>query len=442
MTARAIAYKVLLQVERADAYLNVALDAALRAAGTIPRQDAALATEIAYGVARRTLALDAALAQHSKRPLKKLENGVLVLLRIGAYQLLYLQRVPAHAAVDATVEVARKQGLARATGFVNAVLRKVAETREVPLPPDPLERIAVAESHPLWLVRRWAARLGPEETAALCRADNEPAPVCVRVNRTRATREELVAALAADGVTATPTRYSPLGLWLQDPGQIGALAAFRQGLFQVQDEAAQLVSLAAGARPGMRVLDACAAPGAKACHLAEQVGDDGEVFAVDVHERKLRKLEEEATRLGVASRLRLRAADASRPMPLPERHFDLVMLDAPCSGLGTLRRHPELRYRRVEADLARLAALQNELADNVLRYLKPGGAFVFAVCSPEPEEGAAQTARLKALGQVRPAPLDAPGVPWPELVGPDGGLLTFPHRHQADGFYAARFTLP
>jgi 16S rRNA (cytosine967-C5)-methyltransferase len=441
MTARAIAYKVLLQVERADAYLNVALDSALRSAGALSRQDAGLATEIAYGVARRTLALDAAIARHSKRPIKKLETGVLVALRIGAYQLLFLDRVPGHAAVDATVELAKKQGLSRAAGFVNAVLRKIADDKTIPLPEDPQERLAVAESHPAWLVRRWAARLGLAETEALCHADNQPAPVCVRVNRTRATREEVQAALAQVGVTARPTPYSPLGLALEDPGPVAALEPFQRGLFQVQDEAAQLVSLAAAARPGMCVLDACAAPGAKACHLAEQMEGQGEVFAVDIHERKLRKLEEEATRLGVAGLLRLRAADATRPLPLPERSFDLVLLDAPCSGLGTLRRHPELRYRREEADLARLAALQRSLAENLLRYLKPGGTFVYAVCSPEPEEGSAQAVWLESLHLSRVA-LAAPGVPWSEVVGPDGALATLPHRHHTDGFYAVRMVVP
>jgi len=441
MTARAIAYKVLLQVERADAYLNVALDAALRSAGAMPRQDAALATEISYGVARRALSLDAVLARHSKRPLKKLETGVLVLLRIGAYQLLFLDRVPGHAAVDATVELAKQQGLSRASGFINAILRKIAEDKTVPLPEDPLERLSVSESHPAWLVRRWSKRLGQAEAEALCRADNEPAPVCVRVNRARATREEVIGLLAKVGVVAQPTPYSPLGLWLEDPGPVAALEPFRAGLFQVQDEAAQLVSLAAQAMPGMRVLDACAAPGAKACHLAEQLKGEGEVFAVDIHERKLRRLEEEANRLGVTGQLRLRAADATRPLPLPERSFDLVLLDAPCSGLGTLRRHPELRYRRTEADLARLAALQRALAENLLRYVRPGGAFVYAVCSPEPEEGPEQAAWL-CTKRLTLSALSAPDVPWGEVTGPDGGLATLPHRHHTDGFYAARFVVP
>ena len=441
MTARAVAFRVLQQGERADAYLNVALDAALRSAGALSRQDAALATEISYGVARHSLALDAALARHSKRPIKKLETGVLVALRIGAYQLLFLERVPSHAAVDATVELAKQQGFARASGFINAILRKIADDRTIPLPDDPIERLSVQESHPIWLVRRWTDRWGLDETAALCKADNEPAPVCVRVNRLRASREQVQEKLAQAGVTSHPTRYSPLGLTLESPGPVSALDGFSQGLFQVQDEAAQLVSLAARARPGMRVLDACAAPGGKACHLAEQMEGQGEIFAVDIHERKLRKLEEEANRLGVFGCFRLRAADASRPLPLPERSFDLVLLDAPCSGLGTLRRHPELRYRRDAADLSRLATLQRSLADNLTRYLAPGGTLVYAVCSPEPEEGHDQIVRLNASGLVS-APIDAPGVPWEELRASDGAFATLPHRHHADGFYAARLCLP
>ena len=439
MSARAIAFKVLLQVERAGAYLSVALDAALRSAGALQRQDAALATELSYGVARRALTLDAALAAHSSRSLRKLETPVHVALRLGAYQLLYLDRIPEHAAVDETVELVKQQGLARAASFVNAVLRKIAADKTVPLPEDPLERIAVEQSHPLWLVRRWESRLGLEETAALCRADNEPAPVTVRVNLTRATREELIARLALAGVTALPTPLSPVGLLLEDPGPIFALEAFREGLFQVQDEAAQLVSSLAQVEPGMRVLDACAAPGGKACHLAERLAGRGEVYAIDLHARKLERLEQQARRLGVEAQIRLRAADASRPLPFPRHSFDLVLLDAPCTGLGTLRRHPEIRYRRAEGDIARMAELQGSLADNLVGYLKPGGSFVYAVCSMEPEEGEGRAASLAGQG-LRIAAPQGSQVPWREVLTPSGAIATFPHRHHTDGFFGVRLT--
>ncbi len=435
MTARAIAFRALLQVERADAFLNLALDAGLKAAGNLPRQDAALATELAYGVSRRALALDSALARHSRRPLEKLETAVHVALRLGAYQLLYLDRVPAHAAVDETVQVAKDAGLGRAAGFLNAVLRRLAEKPEVPLPDDPIDRLSVETSHPRWLVERWVARLGLEEATALCRADNEAPAVCVRVHG--ASREEVIAALARDDVQARPTALSPLGLWLEDPGPLVRLKAFQKGLFQVQDEAAQLVSFMAGARPGMRVLDACAAPGGKACHLASQVGPQGEVFALDVHPRKLQRIEDEAKRLGVASSMRLRSADAARPLPFAQRSFDLILLDAPCSGLGTLRRHPELRYRRTAGDVKRLADGQRALWQNLVAYLKPGGAFVYAVCSPEPEEGAEQLPAFEAAG-LRLAPPSAEGVPWGEVLDAKGTLATWPHRHRADSFFAAR----
>jgi 16S rRNA (cytosine967-C5)-methyltransferase len=436
MNARTIAFKVLLQVERASAYLNVALDAALRSAGALPREEAALATELTYGVARRALALDATVAEYSRRSVSKLEPGVLVLLRLGAYQLLYL-RIPEHAAVDATVELAKQQGFTRAAGLVNAILRKIALERRVPLPADPLERLSVSESHPLWLVRRWAARFGEEQAAALCHANNAPAPVCVRVNATRATREEAIAALAGDGVRALPTRLSPLGLTLEAPGPLPALAAFRRGLIQVQDEAAQLVGHLCSVRPGMRVLDACAAPGGKVCHIAEQLRGDGEVFAIDVHPRKLERIEEEARRLGVERCMRLRAADASRPLPLEEGSFDRVLLDAPCSGLGTLRRHPELRYRRLEEDIQRLAQVQRSLAENLLRYIKPGGALVYAVCSTEPEEGPEQARWLAGEGFTIVDPEEDKLVPWVEVKQAEG-IATFPHRHHTDGFFAVK----
>ncbi len=437
MTARAIAFRALLQVERADAYLNLALDAALKSAGALPRQEAALATELAYGVQRRALSLDAALARHSRRRLEKLEHAVLVALRLGAYQLLFLDRVPAHAAVDETIKVAKAQGLGRAAGFLNAVLRRLAEAPEIPLPEAPLDRISVETSHPRWIVERWAARLGLEETAALCRADNEAPPVCVRVQRARASREEVIAQLAKDDVRAYPTPFSPLGLWLEESGPIARLGAFQRGLFQVQDEAAQLVCLMADARPGMRVLDACAAPGGKACSLAEQVGEGGEVFALDQHPRKLQRVDEEARRLGLAPRLRLRSADASRPLPFPEHSFDLILLDAPCTGLGTLRRHPELRYRRKPADIARLAETQRSLLLNLLPYLKSGGCLVYAVCSPEPEEGPGQIDWLRAAGLSIERPM-AEGVAWDLVLDGSGALTTWPHRHRADGFFAAR----
>lgn len=437
MTARDIAFKVLLQVERADAYLNLALDAALKSAGALPRQESALATELCYGVMRRRNALDAAIAKFCDRPLKKLETQVLVALRIGAYQLLYLTRVPPHAAVGETVALAKRQKLERAAGMINAILRRISQSREVPLPDDPVERLSVEESHPSWLIRRWNERIGAEETAALCRANNAPPPLCVRTNLTRNSREALLEALAAEGVSASPTRLSPLGVLLEDPGALTALSSFEKGLFQVQDEAAQLVSLLCAARPGMRILDACAAPGGKTCHLAEQLGGSGEVVALDLYPRKLERLLNEARRLGLEERVKPLARDASKPLPFDEASFDLILLDAPCTGLGTLRRHPELRYKRTEADIPRLAALQRSILENVVRYLKPGGTLVYAVCSMEPEEGSGHLPWLLDHGFSLVSG-EADGAAWYDVQDPSGGIATFPHRHGTDGFYAAR----
>jgi 16S rRNA (cytosine967-C5)-methyltransferase len=438
VTARDVAFEALLRVERTDAYLNVALDTLLRE-NALPKNDSALATELTYGVARRQLALDAALSSHASRALAKVEPAVLVALRLGAYQLFYT-RVKDHAAVDETVALVKRQGLDRASGFVNAILRGMVRNRTTPLPEDPIQRLSVEESHPLWLVKRWVARFGESEARALCAADNVPPKVCVRVNAARASREEVKAALLAEGVAAHETPLSPVGLWLEGAGPLGSLAAFRKGLIQAQDEAAQLVSILLSPRPGMRVLDACAAPGGKTCHLAERLAGRGEIVALDLHPRKLAHLSAEARRLGHSRLVHPVAADASRPLPFGAGGFDAALLDAPCSGLGTLRRHPELRYRRREEDIPRLAALQRGLLENVARYVKPGGILVYAVCSMEPEEGEEQVRSFKVSGLL-PVPVEASGAALSEVAGPQG-IATFPHRHEADGFFAARLRVP
>ncbi len=438
MAARNLAFSVLMKVERSDAYLNIALDSALRSAKTLSRQDSALTTELCYGVTRRKLTLDHALAAFSSRPLKKIETAVLVALRIGAYQLLFLERIPDHAAVGEIVQLVKEQGWERAAGLVNAILRKIAANRRFPLPEDPYERLAVEESHPLWLVDRWWKRFGEQGARELCHANNQAASVCVRVSL-RYARDEVLARLADEGVRAQPTSFSPLGLQLENPGPIYRLKAFAQGLFQVQDEAAQLVSWSA-ARPGMQVLDACAAPGAKTCHLAEQLQSNGKVVAVDIHPRKLEKIQAEAKRLKIESSIQVLAADSTGRLPFADGHFDMVLLDAPCSGLGTLRRHPELRYRRQEADIGRLADFQYSLAANVEKYLKPGGVLIYSVCSTEPEEGPQIAEKLVHDLRYERVAITVPGAE--ALCDSLGAMVSFPHYHHTDGFYSARLRKP
>jgi len=435
-TGRKIAFEVLLRVEAGGAYASRALDAALAQAGAVDPREAGLATELVYGTLRRALALDAALAPHSRRPLAQLDPAARVALRLGAYQLLHLG-TPAHAAVGETVALAKEVEHGRAAGYVNAVLRALARAPSPATPPplatDPAGHVAAAEGLPRWLAEEWVAWLGPEEALALARAMNAPAPLCLRARD----REELLSRLRAAGVSASPAPRAPDGIVVAG-ASVADVARAAGGLpFQVQDEAAQLVTLlAAGDLRGRRarVLDACAAPGGKAFHLAEILGPGSEVVAVELHPRKADELAKEARRRGLA--VRVVCADASRPVPgLEEGSFDAVLVDAPCAGLGTLRRHPELKLRRAPGDLPRMAALQREILRAMARYARPGAPVTYSVCSLSRVEGPEIAAGMTAEGWRRaPAPPEVPA----DVLTPEGDLLTLPSRHGADGFYACR----
>jgi 16S rRNA (cytosine967-C5)-methyltransferase len=440
--ARRIAFEVLRRVEEGGAYASRALDAALARAGALDPREAGLATELVYGTLRRALALDAALAAHSRRPLAELDLPARVALRMGAYQLLHLG-TPAHAAVGETVALAKGVDHGRAAGYVNAVLRSLARApRPAPPPPldaDPAGHVAAAEALPRWIAEEWVAWLGPAEALALAHAMNEPAPLAVR----SPDRGALIARARGEGLAAAPAPLSPDGALLAGASVADLARALGGGVgrpsipFQIQDEAAQLVTLfAVGELRGRRarVLDACAAPGGKAFHLAELLGPGSEVVAVELHPRKADELAREAARRGLA--VRVVCADAAKPVPgLEEASFDAALVDAPCAGLGTLRRHPELKLRRAPEDLARMAALQRAILASVARCVRPGAPLTYSVCSLSRAEGPEIVEGLLREGWKR----SPPGPPFPQgLLTPEGDLLTLPHRHGTDGFYAAR----
>ncbi|MBI5069491.1 MAG: SAM-dependent methyltransferase [Deltaproteobacteria bacterium] len=435
MTAREIAFGVLRRVEEGGAYASRALDAALASAGAIDPREAGLATELTYGTLRRALSLDRALAPHLSRPLDRVDPAARVALRMGAYELLHLGTAP-HAAVSQAVALAKQADHGRAAGFVNAVLRALSRAGPPAPPPleaDPAGHIEVAEALPRWLAEEWVAWLGAAEALLLARAMNQPAPLCLRSPR----RDALLERARAAGLDAAPAPRSPHGVLLRG-ASVGTLARAAGDLrFQVQDEAAQLVTLyAAGHLAGRdaRVLDACAAPGGKAFHLCELLGPGGEVVAVELHPRKADELRREAERRGHRN-LRVLCADASKPVPgLEPGGFDAVLVDAPCAGLGTLRRHPELKLRRTPQDLPRLAAIQRAILEAMSPYARPGAPVTYAICSLSRAEGPEVAAAALARGFHRAPPAAFAA----DLLTAEGDLLTLPHRHGCDGFYAAR----
>jgi 16S rRNA (cytosine967-C5)-methyltransferase len=437
LAARYVALAVLRRVERDAAYADVALDAAL-AERALSQRDRALATRLVYGTLAWRGLLDWHLARLAGREPQRLALPVRALLRLGLYQLLHLDRIPAHAAVSTSVDLAKRVAPA-AAGLVNAVLRRAARERDslpVPDAADPVRHLAVMFSHPEWLVARWRAQLGDAETRLLLAADNEVAPTVLRARP--GARETLLTALARGGVAAAPTRYAPDGVRVEAVAP-HALPGYAEGTFAVQSEASQLVGQLLDSQAGVRVLDVCAAPGGKAFYLAEISGRTGSVVALDQRRRGASVIAAGARRLGLTNLAAL-VADARRlPLAAAER-FDRVLVDAPCSGLGTLRAHPEVRWSRVPEDLRRLAALQAQILEAATTHLRPGGALVYATCtiSPEENEGVVEP-WLAAHPELHREDAAAHLPPQAAThVDARGALRTFPHRDGLDGFYAVR----
>jgi 16S rRNA (cytosine967-C5)-methyltransferase len=442
--ARRAAYAALRAVTSSRADLPDAL-ARARERLRDPR-DHALAADIATGTLRWMGAIDAVVEAFGGRPVSRFDPEVLDILRLSIYQLEHHDRVPARAVVDDAVGLAREARKTSAAGLVNAVLRRVDRERDrLPRPGRPgagdmggaLDYLTVTLSHPRWLAARWLTRVGFDHAEAWARFNNAPAPLTLRANRRISTRDGLAERLAARGVTTEPTAFAPDGLVVVGGRPFGT-PEDEAGAFVVQDEASQLVAAVANAGAGERVLDACAAPGGKAVALAAAAGRDGFVVAGDVRPRRIDLLVQTLARCGADS-VRVVRLDATA-LPF-EPVFDLVLLDAPCSGLGTIRRDPEIRWRRTEADLPVLAARQRTMLERAARVVKPGGRVVFATCSSEPEEGedvvSAFLGDHPAFAIEDPRSRSAQLAALSGLFTADGFLRTWPHAHGLESFFAA-----
>lgn len=430
---RRLALRVLLDYERRDAYLNVLLSGALDSSD-LDRRETAFTSELVRGTVEMKLALDFALARFSSRPLDSLHPPVLWGLRLGACQLLYMN-VPAYAAINTTVELVKHSAGAGPSSFCNGVLRALERGRDgIPWPSkrdDPVRHIEIVHSHPEWVVKMWARELSEEKAESICKADNERRPLSVRVNLQRARRADVADSLRARDIEVTESALSPEGLLLKGTGSVASLDEHRAGLITVQDNGSMVVGRAVGALPGMSVLDMCAAPGGKANHLCELMGDKGDVLAVDVNESRLALAKETAMRLGNVA-LRTMVADARELSSLTSEKFERVLLDAPCTGLGVLSRRPDARWRREPGDVKRLSELQAELLEEAAKMLKPGGVLVYSTCTISSEENERNVERFVATqGDLEPLALHG-------LPGEDAGRLRlYPDTDGCDGMFAA-----
>lgn len=436
MNPRRAAFAVLTGLERGP-HLETLLGRALASA---PASERAFASSLVFTVLRNRLYLDHLLAACLDRPLTKLDPPVLAVLRLGAAELA-LMSTPDHAAVSAAVELAQATPARRGQTLINAVLRRLARSwQAVPLPPaaaDPAAHLALRFSHPLWLVQELLAQWPAEFVADWLAANQQPPPLTLRANTLKATREDLAARLAASAGEVAPHPLTPEGLVLRGAAAPAAeLPGFNEGLFQVQDAAAQAVSHLLGVRPGMAVADLCAGAGGKTGHLAALLGGGQGLLAVEPSPGRVRALKENLGRLGVAG-VRIVQADALTLTGLGP--FDRVLVDAPCSALGVVGRRPDVRWRRTPEDPARLAELQLALAEKAVDLLAPGGALVYCTCTVTRTENADLVAALLAarpgLRLEWPQDLTAP---LKVCIGPDGFFRSFPHQQQSDAFFAAR----
>jgi 16S rRNA (cytosine967-C5)-methyltransferase len=449
--ARVAAYKILSSVSAGSADLPTAIASARSGlagrAGINVERDCALASDIATGVQRMRAALDHLITAFSNRTIDRLDPEIVEILRLSAYQLLYHSRVPASAVVDDAVDLARRAGKQSASGFVNAVLRTISRNRDsLPLPPRPAEvtdraaalsYLSITLSHPLWLATRWYDRLGFETAEAWLTFNNAPAPLTLRANTLRLSGADLVTRLASEGVVVRPTRFAPDG-FIVESGHPLASGGFNAGWFVVQDEASQLVALLAGAAPGPSVLDACASPGGKTTAIAAAMKDAGLLVACDVRSRRIELLGRTVKASG-AHRIRIVQADLLTPLPF-RQGFDCVVVDAPCSGLGILRRDPDIRWRRRESDLAPLAAAQVDMLVHAAEVVAPAGRLIYATCSSEPEENEDVADRfLAAAPQFVAIDARASAVLPATVVDERGHLRTLPHVHGLESFFGAVF---
>jgi 16S rRNA (cytosine967-C5)-methyltransferase len=448
LSARSLARAVLERVETDGAYANRALSAALDRAAALSAEDRALATELVYGVLRRRGRIDRALQAFATGGIDRLDPRALIALRVGAYQILFLDRVPAYAAVDDAVEACKQIAGRGIAGFANALLRRLGRQGEPPLPDpaaDPAGHLVAAAGMPAWMADLLLAELPPSEALAFAASIADPAPVTLRANTARVTRDELAARLAAEraGAQLTPSQVAPDALDARRLDAPATTQAWRDGLFAIADAGAQIAVELCGGAAGERILDACAGNGGKTAHLLALAGGRAHVDAIDIAPGKLNAARGTLTRLGLTGAT-FAEADLTKPLADPMPRYHRILLDAPCSGLGVLRRHPEALARRVPADLQTLAAQQLRMLSAVAPALLPGGLLVYAVCTFERRECEDVVAAFLGAHPrfaIENAVVAGGRVPWERLTDAAGAVRTWPHRDGADGFFAVRLRL-
>lgn len=385
---RETALKILFEINKSGAYSNIALNKNLED-NKLSNLDRAFITELVYGSLKWKLSIDYIIDQFSSVKIKKLSPWILNILRLGVYQLVYMSKIPESAACNESVNLAKRYGHSASSRYVNAVLRNVARSRDKVEYPDKSKDLStylsIKYSHPEWMVKKWLERFGGHFTEELLESNNETAPLTVRVNTLKANKEELQTELNKEGFETEPARYLENALTIKNPSSIIKMGAFIKGLFQVQDESSMMVGQILDPKPGQLFIDVCSAPGGKATHIAQLMQNKGQVIARDVHEHKIKLIKEAALRLGIDI-INAEVFDALEQDLSLTGKADGVLVDAPCTGFGIIRRKPDIKWTRNINDLDEIVKLQEKILNTASGYVKAGGVLVYSTCTIEPKE--------------------------------------------------------
>lgn len=437
---REAAVEILESVENKEAYSNLLLNRTIEKY-QLKNADARLLTELCYGTIQRKMTLDYFLEPFIKKQ-KKIGSWVRQLLRLSVYQFVYLDRIPDHAIINEAVKIAKKHGNKKIGGFINGVLRSFQRKGApgVDVIKDPVKRLAVETSHPEWLVQRWVKQFGFEQTQKMCFENLQSPLQTARVNEWKTNADEVISNLKEENMSAQKSDVIPAAIKVKN-GNLAKSAAFQNGDLTIQDESSMIVAYVLNPQEGERILDACAAPGGKTTHIAEKMKNTGEVIALDLHDHKIKLIEENAGRLQLTNIFAKQMDSREMAGNFPKEYFDRILIDAPCSGFGVLKRKPDIKYRKNETDIKQLSKIQSELLDQAAELLKPGGVLVYSTCTVEKEENQVVSRsflnRHKDFSGDESVALRLPEPVRPYVNGFE--IQIFPHDLKSDGFYIACF---
>jgi 16S rRNA (cytosine967-C5)-methyltransferase len=442
--SRQIALEALRLISRRNAYADVALDSTLSRArqddSILPESDRRLITELVYGCTRRQKTLGAVLQNFLQKPITKLPPDLLIILQIGVYQVCFLDRIKPSAIVHTTVELVKENNLKGLSGFVNGVMRSILRAKDKG---DLLANITDPSSHysyPEWLIELWQKEFGQDEIANICNWFNQTPHLDLRINLLHATREQVLAAFAEAEIQSAPIPYLPDGIRVaQGSGDVSKLPKFKEGWWSVQDASAQLVTYLLDPQPHEIIIDACAAPGGKTTHISDRLKNTGKVYALDRLASRLKKVEQNTARLGITN---------VQTIEIDAREFDVdkvlggkcdrLLLDVPCSGLGTLHRHADARWRQTPEEPYKLAKTQSEILEQATQWVKPEGVIVYSTCTIHPaenEEVIEQFLTNHPDWQIKPPSADNPAA---HFASDRGWVKVLPHEHDMDGFFMVK----